>query len=103
MRCGSGRIYLYIFLIKIKMQKNTFFSGEPIVCFFWNIANKEPNNKGKRPVTFGRILILKRQSHEIFDPRFYSLNGTPGSPDSWAKAVLNIDSNWRSNSIRFGA
>jgi hypothetical protein len=44
---------------------------------------------------------LKGQSHEIFDPRFFSLNGTSGSFDSWAKAVLNIDSNWRSNSIRF--
>jgi hypothetical protein len=32
---------------------------------------------------------------------FFSLNGTPGSPDSWAKVVLKIDSNWRSNSIRF--
>jgi hypothetical protein len=31
------------------------------------------------------------------------LTGTPGSPDSWAKAVLNIDSNCRSNSIRFDA
>jgi hypothetical protein len=30
---------------------------------------------------------------------FFSLNGTPGSPDSWAKAVLNIDLNSRSNSI----
>jgi hypothetical protein len=44
------------------------------------------------------IEALKGQSHEIFDPWFFSLNG---SPDSWAKAVLNIDSNSRSNSIRF--
>jgi hypothetical protein len=29
------------------------------------------------------------------------LNGTSGSPDSWAKAVLNIDSNLQRNSIRF--
>jgi hypothetical protein len=45
------------------------------------------------------VNYLKGQSHKIFDPR--SLNGTPGSPDSWAKAVLNIDSNSRSNSNRF--
>jgi hypothetical protein len=36
---------------------------------------------------------LKRQCHEIFDPRIFSLNCTPGSPDSWAKTVLHIDSN----------
>jgi hypothetical protein len=47
--------------------------------------------------------LLKGQSHKIFDPRFFSLIGIPGSPDSWAKAGLNIDSNWRSNSIRFDA
>jgi hypothetical protein len=29
------------------------------------------------------------------------LNGTPGLPDSWAKSVLNIGSNSRSNSIRY--
>jgi hypothetical protein len=46
---------------------------------------------------------LKGQSHEILYPQFFFLNGTPGSPDLWAKAVLNIDSNWRSNSIRFDA
>jgi hypothetical protein len=43
---------------------------------------------------------LKGQSHEIFDTRLFILNGTP---DSWAKAVLNIESNWQSNSIRFDA
>jgi hypothetical protein len=48
-----------------------------------------------------RTDALKVQSHEIFDPRFLSLNGNPGSSDSGAKAVLNIDLNWRSNSILF--
>jgi hypothetical protein len=43
-----------------------------------------------------RIVVLKGQSHEIFAPRFFSLNCTPGSPDSWAKTVLHIDSNSRS-------
>jgi hypothetical protein len=38
------------------------------------------------------VTNLKGQSHEIFDPRFFSANNTPGSPDSWAKAVLNINS-----------
>jgi hypothetical protein len=33
---------------------------------------------------------LKGQYHEIFDPRFFSANNTPGSPDSWVKAVSNI-------------
>jgi hypothetical protein len=44
---------------------------------------------------------LKGQCHEIFDPRFFSLNCTPGPPDSWAKTVLHIDSNSRSFSIKF--
>jgi hypothetical protein len=44
---------------------------------------------------------LKGQSHEIFDPWFFSLNGTPGCPDSWANAVLNIDSNLMKNLIQF--
>jgi hypothetical protein len=47
------------------------------------------------------ILILKRQCHEIFDPWFFSLNCTPGSPDSWAKTVLHIDSNSRRSSTKF--
>jgi hypothetical protein len=47
------------------------------------------------------ILMLKGQSHEIFDPRFFSLNCTPGSPDLWAKKVLHIDSNSRRYSIKF--
>jgi hypothetical protein len=42
--------------------------------------------------------ILKGQSHEIFDPWFFSLNGTPGSP-----AVLNIDSNSRRYSKNRGS
>jgi hypothetical protein len=32
---------------------------------------------------------LKGQCHEIFDPRFFWLNCTPGSADSWAKTVLH--------------
>jgi hypothetical protein len=44
------------------------------------------------------MLSLKGQSHEIFDPRFFVLNCTPGSPDSWAKTVLHLDSNSRSYS-----
>jgi hypothetical protein len=46
-------------------------------------------------------VLLKGQSHEIFDPRFFSLNGTPGCPDSLDKVVFNIDSNSRRKSIRF--
>jgi hypothetical protein len=43
---------------------------------------------------------LKGQSHKIFDPRVFLLNCTPGSPDSWAKTVLHIDSNSRRYSIK---
>jgi hypothetical protein len=53
-----------------------------------------------KPLTFNSF-CLKGKSHEIFDPRFFALNVTPGCADSWAKAVLNIDSNSRRNSIRF--
>jgi hypothetical protein len=48
-----------------------------------------------------KIGRLKGKVSRDFRPSFFSLNGTPGSPDSWAKAVLNIDLNWRSNSIFF--
>jgi hypothetical protein len=44
-------------------------------------------------------VALKGQSHEIFDPRFFTSNNTPWSPDSWAKAVLNINSYLRRYSI----
>jgi hypothetical protein len=44
---------------------------------------------------------LKEQSHEIFDLWFFSSNNTPGSSDSWDKAVLNIDSNSQRNLLRF--
>jgi hypothetical protein len=38
------------------------------------------------------ILKLKGQCHEIFDPQFFSSINTPGPPDSWVKAVSNINS-----------
>jgi hypothetical protein len=37
-------------------------------------------------------MALKGQPHEIFDLWFFSSNNTPGSTDSWASAVSNIDS-----------
>jgi hypothetical protein len=37
---------------------------------------------------------LKGQSHEVFNPLFFFLKGTPGHPDSWAKAVLKTDLNF---------
>jgi hypothetical protein len=46
-------------------------------------------------------MFLKGQSNEIFDPRFFSLNCTPGSPDSCAKTILHIDSNSRRYLIKF--
>jgi hypothetical protein len=36
-----------------------------------------------------------------FRPSVFSLTCTPGSPDSWAKTVLHIDSNLRRSSIKF--
>jgi hypothetical protein len=50
------------------------------------------------------LYTVNRRAAEALESRdslLVSLKGTPGSPDSWAKAVLNIDSNLRSNSIRF--
>jgi hypothetical protein len=43
--------------------------------------------------------FLKGQSHEIFDPQFFSSINTPGPPDSWVKAVSNINSYSRRYSI----
>jgi hypothetical protein len=40
--------------------------------------------KGFQFKAFCRVVFLKGQCHEIFDPRFFSLNCTSGSPDSWA-------------------
>jgi hypothetical protein len=37
------------------------------------------------------FLYLKGQCHEIFDPQFFSSINTPEPPDSWAKAVSNIN------------
>jgi hypothetical protein len=38
---------------------------------------------------------LKGTVSQEFQPSVFSLNCTPGSPDSWAKTVLHIDSNSR--------
>jgi hypothetical protein len=40
-------------------------------------------------------------SRDFLPSVFFSLNCTPGSPDSWAKTVLHIDSNSRIYSIKF--
>jgi hypothetical protein len=50
-------------------------------------------------IVHAHIEHFKGQSHEIFDPRFFSANNTSWSPDSWAKAVLNINSYSRRYSI----
>jgi hypothetical protein len=42
---------------------------------------------------------MKGTVSQDFRPLVFSLNGTSGSPDSWAKAVLNIDLNSGSNLI----
>jgi hypothetical protein len=41
-------------------------------------------------LSYSELDYLRGQSHEIFDPRLFSLNCTPGSPDSWTKTVLHI-------------
>jgi hypothetical protein len=48
-----------------------------------------------------RCVALKGTVSRDFRPLVFSSNYTPGSPDSWDKTVLHIDSNARSNSIRF--
>jgi hypothetical protein len=62
---------------------------------FSQILSAKSNKKLTNMHAFILLQTLKRQSHEIFDPRFFSLNCTPGSPESWAKTVLHIDSNSR--------
>jgi hypothetical protein len=44
---------------------------------------------------------LKETVSRDFQPSVFLLNCTPGSPDSWAKTVLHIDSNSRSSSTKF--
>jgi hypothetical protein len=39
--------------------------------------------------------IVKEQCHEIFEPRFFLLNCTPGFPDSWLNGFLHINLNLR--------
>jgi hypothetical protein len=48
-----------------------------------------------------RLKEFKRTVSRDFRPTAFSLNSTPGWPNSWDKAVLNIGSNSRRNSIRF--
>jgi hypothetical protein len=43
--------------------------------------------------------VLKGQSHEIFDPRFFSSINTYGPPDLWVKAVSILNSYSRRYSI----
>jgi hypothetical protein len=47
--------------------------------------------------------FLKGTLTRDYRPSVFSSNDTLGSLDSWAKAVLNIDKNWRRNSTRFDA
>jgi hypothetical protein len=53
--------------------------------------------------TVTHISVFKGTESRDFRPSVFSLNCNPGSPDSWAKAVLNIDSIWGSISIKFDA
>jgi hypothetical protein len=47
--------------------------------------------------TLKRVFLKNILKHAIFDPWFYSLNGTPGS---FVKGVSNIDLNSQRNSTR---
>jgi hypothetical protein len=42
---------------------------------------------------FVYMVIKGTVSRDFLPSVFFSLNGAPGPPDSWDKAVLNIDSN----------
>jgi hypothetical protein len=53
------------------------------------------------PILATLIFWLKGTLSRYFRPLVFLVNGTPGYPDSWAKANLNIDSNSWSNLIRF--
>jgi hypothetical protein len=50
---------------------------------------------------FWTLGIIKGTVSRDFLPLVFSSNCTPGSPNSWAKTVLHIDSNLRSNLILF--
>jgi hypothetical protein len=54
-----------------------------------------------RPLTRQWKAIVKGTVSRDFRLSFFSLNFTPGSPDSWAKTVLHIYSNSRRYSIKF--
>jgi hypothetical protein len=58
-----------------------------------NIPNTTSNIKSRTGTSHNIfICYLKGPCHEIFDPQFFSSINTPGPPDSWAKAVSNINS-----------
>jgi hypothetical protein len=61
-------------------------SGVRVSAFFLSVMKLTARQR------MSEFFILKGQCHEIFDPRFFSLNCTPGSPDSWAKTVLHSNS-----------
>jgi hypothetical protein len=48
----------------------------------------------------GTVCFKGTVSRDFRPSVFFSLHSTPGCHDSWAKAVLNVDSNSRRNSIR---
>jgi hypothetical protein len=47
---------------------------------------------------FLQVPVFKGAVSRDFRPSVFSFNCTPGSPDSWAKTILHIDSNSRINS-----
>jgi hypothetical protein len=48
-----------------------------------------------------QIVSIKGTVSRYFRPSVFSLNCNPGSPHSWAKTVLHIDSNSQRYSIKF--
>jgi hypothetical protein len=61
----------------------------------------EENGKEEQKIDYEEGSFLKGQSHEIFHPQFFSSINTPRHPDSWAKAVSNINSYSRRYSIMY--
>jgi hypothetical protein len=108
----TGRVYV---IFKKKISKHLIFLHEDsrtftrnVCCVEWwwmrHLHQAESSTASMTMLSMNRCSIPRKMfkgtvsrnfRHLVFSP----LNGTPGSPDSWALAVLNIDSN--SDSIRF--
>jgi hypothetical protein len=90
--------FFYLSSGTIKSISN-FRATIPLSKIFFKLKNAAQNfsaNFFVSGVFYKNVIfnvLLKGQCHEIFDLRFFSLNNTPCSPHSRAKAFLNSASN----------